>query len=691
MSMSQYATSCCATVGLSLAAALVSTQVHAADSTLEEIIVTATREEAALIEVPYSAYLVDSHRIFDAGYRTLQQALSDVPGIMVQETSPGQGSPFIRGFTGYRTLMLIDGVKLNNSVFRDGPNQYWGTVDHMGVDRLEIVSGAAGALYGTDAVGGVVNVVSRRLDESRYAGTYRVASAEHSHIANLAFTQRFNDELAMGLGLTGKVFGDLEGGGDVGRQNGIGYDEYGVDLKIVKDFGGEHRFQFLLQHLEQDDVPRTHATRVAESWEGTSVGSDYKRNLDQDRQLAYAKYINTSNVLFWDRLEATLSWHAMFETEDRLDSRRRVRQQSFNVDTLGFALQLNKMTGYGDLAYGVEIYNDSVGSFSSSNAIQGPVADDATYRTIDVFVQDIVDVTDRLTLIGGLRYARQEVDAESVQDPITGGRVSISQDWDTIAANGRFRYEIADGLQLFGGVSQGFRAPNLSDLSRLDIALSGELEVAAPDLSPEKFLSFELGSKYANERLYAQASFFYTAIEDMIVRAPTGRVVNHLFEVTKRNAGDGFVRGVELSGSYRAHEQVELFGLFAWQDGEVEGYPTSAPVPVTEPVSRLLPTQFQLGTRWTRPDQRLWAELAVTHAWRQDDLSASDRRDTQRIPPGGTPSFTVADAAVGWRINDYMQLAFRVDNFTDEDYRVHGSGTNMPGRNFILEMSVSSR
>lgn len=665
--------------------------VTASPSDVDEVIVVATRTEAPMIQVPYSAHVINSGALFDQGYRSLPQALRDIPGIMVQETAPGQGSPFIRGFTGFRSLLLIDGVRLNNSVFRDGPNQYWSTVDHFGLSHIEVVNGPAGALYGTDAIGGVVNVNSRTPGETGAEVELRASSAERSQQLRVQADQRIDENLGMGIGLSAKEFGDLDSGGDIGRQHHVGYTELGADLRVIKHLDADTTIQLMLQYLRQDDVPRHHSTIHAKSWRGTTVGTDLRRNLDQLRHLGYVKYTSVADATLWDRQEITLSWHRTKETEDRLDRLLRARLQGFEVDTLGVTSQLNKLTALGDLAYGFEIYHDLVDSFSISNPIQGPVADDATYTGIDLFLQDTVRPMPDLTIMGGLRYSQQAMDADSVRDPVSGGTIEIERDWDTFAANGRLHYVLTDSTMLFGGVSEGFRAPNLSDLTRLDSARSNEFEVAAPDLEPERFLAFEAGFKFRNDRAYAQVSFFHTDIRNMIIRTPTGILVNDEFEVTKQNAGDGHVRGLELSGSYAVHDQVEVSGTFTWQDGEVAAYPSAAPTLVAEPVSRLMPTRIQVRARWTRPDQGLWAEFSVIHAQQQDRLSSSDVLDTQRIPPGGTPGYTVADAAVGYRITNDFKLALRIDNLTNRAFRVHGSGNNMPGRNAILEVALSFR
>ena len=112
--------------------------------------------------MPYSSDSLDGETLRTRkAVRTLPEALREVPGVMVQKTGYGQGAPFIRGFTSQRTLLLIDGIRLNNAVFREGPNQYWNTVDPFTIDRLEVVKGPSSVLYGSDAIGGTVNVITR--------------------------------------------------------------------------------------------------------------------------------------------------------------------------------------------------------------------------------------------------------------------------------------------------------------------------------------------------------------------------------------------------------------------------------------------------------------------------------------------------------------------------------------------------
>ena len=130
---------------------------------------------------------------------------------------------------------------------------------------------------------------------------------------------------------------------------------------------------------------------------------------------------------------------------------------------------------------------------------------------------------------------------------------------------------------VFGGVSQGFRAPSLMDLTRFDVARTKEIEIPSPNLEPEHFLSYEIGAKAEYQDFTLQASYFYTVIEGLIVRQPTGRVIGGNTEVAKVNAGNGFVHGVELAPSWRFHPQLTAFGGFTWMSGMVQDFPTAAP------------------------------------------------------------------------------------------------------------------
>jgi hemoglobin/transferrin/lactoferrin receptor protein len=183
-----------------------------------EIVVTATRTGREAADVPFSTSRVDRRGLDGLETRlrrTVTDGMVDLPSVMVQKTAYGQASPFIRGFTGYRTVMLVDGIRLNNSTFRSGPNQYWATVDPFTVERIELVRGAGSVLYGSDAVGGVANAVARRrssFEEGTHVGyrsLVRYAGAEDSWTVR-GEAEGNVDDLGFLFGGTYRTYDDFE-------------------------------------------------------------------------------------------------------------------------------------------------------------------------------------------------------------------------------------------------------------------------------------------------------------------------------------------------------------------------------------------------------------------------------------------------------------------------------------------------
>ncbi len=666
---------------------------------LPDVLVTASRKEKSTLDLPYATDSFTGGDITGRRLaRTTPEILREVPGVMVQKTGPAQASPYIRGFTGYRTLFLIDGVRLNNATFREGPNQYWGTVDPFVIDDFEIVKGPSSVLYGSDAIGGTVNALTASPFDLRsqnpYGGRlhYRHSTAEDSHIFRAEGRSVIDGNFGIQAGVSYKSFGDLKtGGGDVKNS---GYDERDFDVKAEYRFNEETRLILAHQSVNQDDAWRVHATVYGERFHGTAAGDEKRRVLDQSRSLSYARFEQESIGGFVDEMDITLSHHFQGETRHRIKRDSSSDYQGVDVHTLGASVQLLSESACGEWIYGVDYYRDFVDSFSQqykkegglkSRGLQGPVGDDSAYDTFGAYVQNTLPLHERLDLVLGGRYTYARADVGEYQNPATGAADSMSDEWHNFAGSARLVYKVLPerGVSVFAGVSQGFRAPNLSDLSRLDTARSNETEIPSTDLEPEEYLSLESGVKVEAERLTLCAAYFYTDITDMIVRTPTGRTLDGKTEVAKTNAGDGYIHGMELSGAYEVVDTWTLWGGLTWIYGAVDTYPTSEPEKSREPMSRLMPLTGTAGLRWDATE-RCWIETFAVMADKADKLSTSDRRDTQRIPPGGTPGYAVFSVRGGYRLTGELSLTAACENIGNADYRIHGSGINESGRNFIL-------
>lgn len=658
-------------------------------------LVTAVRESQAWIEAPYSADVVTEEDMRRRFARTTPQALAFLPGVSVQETGYGQGSPYLRGFTGYQTLMLIDGIRLNNSVYRSGPNQYWSTVDPYSLERLEVVRGPSSVLYGSDAIGGTVNALTRSPytwgEGFRHGETlhYRFASADTSDVVRGELSATWGMATGILVGADGKWFDDVSGGADTGTQEYTGYDEWAGDVKLVHWLDEDLRLVLAHQALRQDDAPRTHRTIFAESFEGTTVGTDRRHDFDQERRLTYLQLHGEDQGGALDSVHASLSWHEQEEVQHRVTGGGTPSEQGFDVETFGIFAHATTETGIGRLTYGADYYRDGVDSFSTQQPIQGPVADDATYDLFGAFLQDEIELSERTTITLGARFNYANVHADSVFDPVTSTRTDLQEDWDALVGSARFVHRLdPERLHLFGGVSQGFRAPNLSDLTRLDSARSNEFEIPSPGLDPEYTTSYELGLKAIARRVVSQVAVFTTDVRDLILRRPTGNVNGGgQSEVVKENVGDGRVYGIEAEAAVDVGGGWELFGGATYVEGRIDTFPTSAPVVEEEYFDKLMPITAQLGARWE--NEARWLEFVAQGAGEADKLSTADTLDTQRIPPGGTPAYLVFHVRGGIRLGRHVSLDVGLENLLDEDYRVHGSGLNRPGRSLIVGLTLA--
>ena len=661
-----------------------------ADDT-EVITVTAHKYQKAELESPYNVSVVSQKDLYENNIRSMADSFKLVPGVLVQKTAYGQGSPFIRGFTGFRNLFLIDGIKLNNSVFREGPNQYWNTVDPFSMKRMEVVKGPLSAIYGSDAIGGTVNVVTaiQSMDDIKSSHTFaaflRGASAEDSAIFNVNVNHDFSSDTGISLSGNIKSFDDIKAG-DNTELPYTGYDEYNMNMKLLHQLDNHWLLSVAYLKTKQDDVPRTHKTINAVPFAGSTVGSEITRDHMQERTLTYIKLSSTDVTAMYDEMELTASLHQQDEFRERLRTRDRFDTSGFNVDTTGLQANFLKQVESNQIVYGFEYYRDKVDSFSSKSTIQGPIADDASYDWLGVYLQVESELSENWQSSVGVRFSDMEVDANSVLNPNSGLQETLNDSWDNISTNFRLSYQPNATTHWYVGVAQGFRAPNLSDLTRFDSARSDEFEIPSPGLEPEKFLTTDLGFKKQMNNWQFNVSLYYTDIEDLIQRVPTGgQNEDGEFEITKLNLGDGYVYGGDFTVRWQASDSMLVTSSVSYIDGEADTFLDSTQVKTRDYISRLMPLTLNTSVNYQVND-RLESLVTATFSKRANKLSARDARDTQRIPPNGTPGYGVFSWHNHYQVSENLTLSFSIENLFDKNYRIHGSGQNEVGINAILSV-----
>jgi hemoglobin/transferrin/lactoferrin receptor protein len=675
---------------------------------VENVVVTGTRRPANSTDLPYSVTVIDQQSIQQKLVRTLPDALAQTPGVFIQKSANGQGAPFLRGFTGYRTLTLIDGVRYNNSVYRDGPNEYFSLIDFNSVGSIEVFGGPTSTHYGSDAIGGALNIHTAKSDYAEEeADSPFIHGLQRLSFASTDNSQQSRTEIQFGkgglwgahLGYSIKDFGNVKTA-DLGKQHHTGYGEVAWDTRIDIELHRDWVFSMVYQQLEQDEVWRTFSTEFAQSFAGSSVGTDHRRLKDQQRDLGYLRLHAKDLLRHLNSAQLTLSRQTWNEDGDRIRGNGRRSLEFFKSTMLGADVQFSSQFDYIDFVYGFDIYRDSVDSgrrdFNANGSlnrirIQGPVGDNSRYLQHGAYVQGIVEPHDRIRLELGSRYTEVSATIGRYEDPLTNLPARFSDTWDEFVHCARASFVLENDRQTTAwiGLSESFRAPNVADISRFGASRSTELEVAALSLDPEKFFTVEFGLRRVGWPLDFSAVVFHTRIRDYITSTPTGRIVTDLTEVSKQNSARGFVQGIELSGSRDWSNGLGAWSNFTWLETELETAAlTGTQRTVAEPLSRSMPLTINFGFTWDTPDRSFRAALDVTIAAQADDLSRGDRADTQRIPPGGTPAYEFVRFSCNKRLNETFDLALGVSNIFDTTYRSHGSGVNEPGIGVDVRLSA---
>ncbi len=650
-------------------------QQDTASSALEELVMVTRRSKQEKGTAPYAVEVVTQPYLLHRQPRTMPEALQGLNGVFVQKTNHGGGSPFLRGLTGNQVLVLVDGIRLNNSTFRYGPNQYLNTVDAYTINRLEVARGTGSVQYGSDAMGGVIQLLTTEPQFSdkpsfngRFIGKAVTGGMEKTIRGEGRYaTQRF----ALATGVTRRNFGDLIGGDTTGRQSPSGYDEWAYDIKAKWRLKEKAELVLANQLVRQSSVPVYHRIRL-ESFAVNEMDP-------QQRMLSYARLRLQSSRRFWHRTEVTLSLQNSLEGRNsRKIGSSTLRREEDKVQTLGLTLENeSRITPFWTASSGIELYMDKVGSTRSdrdlrnngTEAKRGLYPDGASYGNYSVFSLHHF-AWQKLTVDAGLRYNLFSI---RINDT-TLGSVKITP--AAVVANAAVLYQLFGGHHLYASCNSGYRAPNVDDMGTLGI-VDFRYEVPTAALKPEKSNSFEAGYKYNSAKLTASVAAYSMAVSDLIARIRTeGQVISGYPVYRKENVEEATIRGVEAAVTYSPSAFLTLHGNLSSAHGQNKTR--------NEPLRRVPPLNGRAMATWQK--QRWFFSVETTFAAKQDRLAQGDK-DDNRIPAGGTPGWQVLNAYAGYTLAK-LQVNTGLQNLFNKDYRTHGSGINGVGRSAWISITV---
>lgn len=641
------------------------------------IVVTATKHELLSHGIPEAVSVLTQDEIKFNAPRSMAEALIGVAGVWVQKTNHGGGSPFIRGLTGNQTLLLTDGIRLNNSTFRYGPNQYFNTIDLFSVERAEVIRGKGSVLYGSDALGGVINVVTRTPEF--FSGKSRLVGKGHLKWMNQEMEQSGAAELELqskNLAVLGnvnrKIFGDLYAGGNLGFERPSGYNETGTHLKAKWRIANRWLMTSAFNHLIQNDVHRY--DQVAQR------GYETYRYDPQIHHLFYARFEHFGENQFIKKFSFTVSNQFSDETRKYKKNNSAISiKENDVVDNYGVLLDVSsEFNEKWSAVSGVEYYTDRIHSNTIETNTEsgeqtekrGLYPDNSAMKNVALFSQHTLDFNYMKLQFGGRFNAKH---LQSIDN--TFGEVSLSP--ESVVGNFSFQYLPNRFDNFILSVNSGFRAPNINDISSFGLFDYG-IEIPTQDLTPEKTITVETGYKRLSQTFTFSIFAFRTRLIDQIVRVPTSHngydYIDGERVYTKKNVNKSNLYGVEAESGIKINRDFSLLNNITWLYGEDLEKHT--------PMQRIPPLNGKLALRYNR--SRIHSEIEYLFATKQDRLSSGDIND-HRIPEGGTPGWQILNLNLAYSLAN-ISIHTGIRNIFNQAYRIHGSGVDGLGRSLWMAL-----
>jgi hemoglobin/transferrin/lactoferrin receptor protein len=644
--------------------------------TLANVVVSASRQQISNLKTPYSVSVFQQKDIEKLAPRATPDMLSNIPGVFIQKTNLGGGSAFVRGLTGNQTLLIIDGIRFNNSTFRYGPNQYLNNIDPSIISKIELLKGSGSVQYGSDALTGVVNFFTLQPEftaQKTFGGqlSARLATEgmELSEQLKMTYTSENTGIVFVGAN---KQFGDIVRGGGLGLQRPTGYNEWDFFGKIRQQLSKTWILEGLIQTTQQSQVPVFHKIQL----------ENFKINeMDlQKYQRSYLKAIGQYENPLFKKIEFSVSQQTSIEQRKlQKNTSTTLRAERDEINTMGILADVQSQFSSTWSAHsGIDYFNDRINSTredinltnNSIKALRGLYPNDAGYQYQSVYSIHHLDL-DAWQVETGLRFHQNVASLSDTTLGLTQVKSSA-----LVYSLGVAR-AISQGISIYANTSSGFRAPNMDDLGSLGI-VDFRYELPAFDLKPEYSQNYEVGIKISKAKFFQELTLFQTELENLITRIKTSQFIQSYPVYEKRNVDKAFLRGGEWSGRYELSNSVSAKANISYVYGQS--------VTLNEPMRRIPPLHGGFSLSYARKNLFVNSELLFAAA--QDRLSAGDKADN-RMNPLGTPGWAIINVQANYLFNSHFSVSLQAQNLGDVDYRMHGSGINGVGRSLWSQIHLN--
>lgn len=700
---------------------------------LDEVVMSISKWEQQRKDIPQKIAVINSKTVDFTAPQTSADLLQNSGKVFIQKSQLGGGSPMIRGFATNRLLLTVDGVRMNNAIFRGGNIQNVISIDPYTIRSTEIIFGPGSVIYGSDAIGGVMNFYTNDAQFSKTdsihffgKGNYRFSTANKENTVHVDFnlgkkkwafltniTYNDFDDLKMGShgpssylrsGYVATVEGEdkLVENPSPKVQTPTGYNQINLMQKVAFKPNNNWNANLSTYYSETSDYAR-YDRLIRPSKDGTGLRSAEWYYGPQKWFMANLQFYKNGKSKFYDGLKITTAYQKFEESRNdrgfqdpiKYNTQEKVDAISANVDFE------NKRIGNLRLYYGGEYVFNKIGSKGTELNIESMeqfgsasrYPDDATWQTLAGYINSELKAKPNFTFLSGLRYSHVWIDA--VFDQTYYSFPFDNADLSTGALTGSigFSWFPKADLQLTFNGSTGFRAPNIDDVGKIFDSEPGSVVVPNPDLEPEYAYNLEIGvQKNFNDKLMLKGAAFYTYLVDALVRRDFQFNGNSEMEYNGeqsnvqaiQNAAKAYVYGFEFGLDAFLTQSVSINANLTLTEGvEEEEDGTNSPG------RHVAPTFGDFHLIWN--NQKLKTDLFLNFNGKigYDDMSMSEitKDYIYALNAEGnpySPSWYTLNFRSQYQLSSALKLSLNLENITDQRYRSYSSGIVAPGVNLIL-------
>ena len=668
---------------------------------IDEVLVSATRSQTPIANLPLSIDIISKNQIEEEMPMTPVEALKYVPGVVRQSDGGLVSTPIIRGLSRERAPVLIDG-----NPFVGGRIRTFSLIDPFQIERIEVVKGPASAFWGSDAVGGLVNIITRKAEsgynkEFKMGGSlYGGVQSVNNHLRGRAELEGRGNGIDFLIGVGGRNADNIKDGNGDEILNSQ-FESVNWDFNLGFSFEPNQRFEVSGKYFKNDNVgfpgglgapgpPRIIRRFAPDEQKALNMSYDFKDVSDKIASVGFRFFYKEqnlnidqfTNVFFPMTMNVNREIHPMLDVD--VPNYGGKFFMSFNQKkkaklTIGLDyINEHRIGTHRDLT--IKIMNPMGVQVNEINRPFTQIQPDSYYRGLGLFAIEELHFGDKFDALIALRYDHVKTrindgpfDIPAIAEVYNDGN---REDKDNaVSGNLGIKYKATQTFSLTANLANSFRGTDLFSKYHFTAVGAGFL-VPNPNLDPERGVFYELGAKFNNKKIVAGLNFYQNKLNDLFVQQSL--MFNDAPSIQFQNIGEATITGLEWSIKAQLGTLSHVFfnGSYVKGENDITGNPLNE-IPALQNIA---------GIHFRDQNNKFFVQADAIIVGEQTDIAPNEQE---------TPGYTIINVNAGLNLHElinnfpYAKLMIGATNLTDKAYRSHVSRGAPGNQNVFLEAGRS--